>query len=50
MGLPLVYSKGLSRGVEGPSDQKLLMNTGILEPTEVLAGNHRHLSRPKGLK
>ena len=50
MRLLLVYSKDLSRGVEGPSDQKLEMNAGILEPTEAVAGKHLCLSRPKGLK
>lgn len=49
-GLPFVYSKGLSRGVEGPSDQKLKMSTGILEPIEVVRSKHLCQFRPKGLK
>lgn len=36
-------------GVEGTSDQKLEMNTEILEPTEVVTSNHLCLSRTKGL-
>lgn len=48
MGLPLVYSKGLSGGVEGRSDQKLEMNTE-LEPIEVVASNHLCLPRTKRL-